>query len=93
MPVPVLYSLRLMSAWMPTTDGRHLAYTLCSVSALPPAGWSVMVTPGSVGAVGSSFLPVTVVSSSVSSRGSVTLPCWPGSPSTEMESRPRPAHT
>ena len=52
-----------------------------------------MVTPGSVGAVGSSFLPVTVVSSSVSSRGSVTLPCWPGSPSGEIASRPRPANT
>ena len=46
-----------------------------------------------VGAAGSSFLPVTVVSSSVSSRGSVTLPCWPGSPSPEMASRPRPANT
>ena len=46
-----------------------------------------------VGAAGSSFLPVTVVSSSVSSRGSVTLPCWPGSPSGETVSRPRPANT
>ena len=92
MPVPVLYSPRRMSAWMPTTDGRHLAYTLCSESALPPAGWSSMVTPEFVGAPGSSFLPVTVVSSSASSCGIVTLPCCPGStPGTE--SRPRAANT